>query len=156
MQLLEIAPLITAIALVVSAIFVAIQLRNVRRDRFTAVTNELFGIWQSADFMAAQLWLIHDVAETFWAEFRSRHGKDGEAAFLRVTGFYNRVGTLITLGIVDERTILRTIGATAYAVWTKAKPLVEGARAENVTLLREFERLVPICRTFLQTETTSY
>jgi hypothetical protein len=114
MQLLTVAQLITAIALVVSAIFVAVQLRNVRRDRFIAGTNELFGIWQSSDFMAAQLWLIHDVTESSWLEFRSRHGKDGEAAFLRVMGFYNRVGTLITLRIVDERTILRTIGATAY------------------------------------------
>jgi hypothetical protein len=149
-QLLAVAPLITAIALVVSAIFVAIQLRNVRRDRFIAVTNELFGIWQTTDFMAAQLWLIHDVAERSWGEFQSRHGKDGEAAFLRVTGFYNRVGTLITLGIVDERTILRTIGATAYAVWTKTEPLTKGARAENVTLLWEFERLMPICRSVLQ------
>lgn len=150
MQLLEIAPLITAIALVISAIFVAIQLRNVRRDRFIAVTNELFGIWQSPDFMAVQLWLIHEVTESSWGEFRSRHGKDGEAAFLRVTGFYNRVGALITLGIVDERTILRTIGPTAYAVWTKTKPLIEGARAEKVTLLREFERLVPICQSLFQ------
>lgn len=155
MQLLEIAPLITATALVVSAIFVAIQLRNVRRDRFIAVANELFGIWQSADFMAAQLWLIHDVAGNSWSEFRSRRGKEGEAAFLRVTGFYNRVGTLITLGIVDERTILRTIGAAAYAVWKKTRPLIEGARAENTTLLREFERLVPICEAFLQQKAAS-
>lgn len=140
-------------ALVVSAIFVAIQLRNVRRDRFITVTNELFGIWQSPDFMVAQLWVIHDVTEDSRQEFRIRHGKGGEAAFLRVMGFYNRVGTLITLGIVDERTILRTIGATAYAVWTKTKPLIEGARAENVTLLREFERLVPICQSLLQVST---
>lgn len=153
MQLLEIAPLITAMALVVSAIFVAIQLRNVRRDRFITVTNELFGIWQSPDFMAAQLWLIHDVTENSWREYRNRHGNKGEEAFLRVTGFYNRVGTLVTLNIVDERTILRTIGATAYAVWTKTKPLVEGARAENVTLLREFERLVPMCQSLFQGST---
>ena len=150
MQLLEIAPLITAVALVISAIFVAVQLRNARRDRFVAVTNELFDIWQRPDFMAAQLWLIHDVTEDSWKEFLNRHGKEGETAFLRVTGFYNRVGALVTLGIVDERTILRTIGATAYAVWAKTKPLIEGARAENLALLREFELLVPICESFLK------
>ncbi len=142
----EIAPLVSATAFVFSAVLVVLQLRNTRRDRFVAVTNTLFQIWASPDFMAAQLWLIYEMNEKSWEEFRQQHhGKDGEAAFLRVTGFYNRVGTLVRLNLVDSRLILRTIGSTADAVWNKVEPFLKEARQQNPLFLADYERLVPCC-----------
>lgn len=85
--------------------------------------------------------------EHSWETFRARHGgQDGEAAFLRVTGFYNRVGTLINLRLVDARAILRTIGGTACAVWKHVEPLVQDARRDNPGALADFELLVPHCK----------
>lgn len=119
-QMLQFAPLISATAFVFSAIMVTLQLRNVLHDRFVVITNALFQTWQDPDFMKAQLWIIREMNEQSWQEFQNHHGnKEGEAAFLRVTGFYNRVGTLIHLSLVDGRSILRRIGGTACAVWQK-------------------------------------
>ncbi|MDQ3253961.1 MAG: DUF4760 domain-containing protein [Acidobacteriota bacterium] len=146
----ELAPLVSAIAFVFSAIIVVIQLRNVRRDRFVVVTYGLFQIWQSPDFMKAQLWVMHELHEQTWEGFQEHHrGKDGEVAFMRVTGFYNRVGTLVNLHIVDGRVILRTIGGTALVVWKRVKPLIEEARRENPGFLLDFESLIPHCATCL-------
>ncbi len=100
--------------------------------------------------MEAQLWIIHQMKEKSWREFQDQHrGKDGEAAFLRVTGFYNRVGSLANLNLVDGRLILRTIGGTADAVWRKVTPLIREAREQNPAFLLDFEGLVPLCATLL-------
>lgn len=144
MRLADISPLISAAAFMLSATLVVIKFRQLQRDRFISVTNGLFQIWQSEDFMKAQLWIIHSMQESSWSEFQERHrGHDGEAALLRVTGFYNRVGTLVNLRLLDECAILRTIGGTASAVWKKVEPLVPDARRENPGFLLDFEQLVP-------------
>ncbi len=147
MRLAEIAPLVSASAFLFSAILVVVQLRNVRRDRFVAITSGLFQVWQTPDFMQAQLWIIHEMKERSWKSFYDRHaGKEGEAALLRVTGFYNRLGTLIRLRLVDSQVLLRTTGWTAYLVWRKMEPLLEEARRENPEFLTDFERIIPLCR----------
>jgi len=147
MRLTEIAPLISAAAFVFSAVVIMVQLRNVRRDRFVTIANQLFNIWQSPDFMEAQLWIINELEEKSWDEFKRKHkGGSGERALWRVGGFYNRIGTMVQLGLVDERAILRTTGWTAYAVWQKIGPLMEGARQENPTFLADFEYMLPFCK----------
>ncbi len=146
MRSADIVPVLSALAVVLSAVWLAVKLRNMERDRFVAVTNTLFQIWQSPDFMRAQLWIVYELSETSWEEFLVHHqGREGQAALLRVTGFYNRLGTLVLLGMVDGRAILKTIGPTACAVWRKVEPLMAGARQENGNFLADFQRLVPHC-----------
>lgn len=70
MKIADIAPLISATAFVFSAVLVVVQLRNVRRDRFVAVTYGLFQIWQSPDFMKAQLWVMHEMDKAMPARRR--------------------------------------------------------------------------------------
>jgi len=149
MRLMDLTPLVSATAFLFSAILVVIQLRNVRRDRFVAITAGIFQVWQSADFMKAQLWIVHELSERSWSEFQEHHGgKDGEVAFMRVTGFYNRAGTLVNLDLVEPPVLLRTIGVTAVSVWTKIAPLVPDARREHPAFLLDFERMVPYCKTY--------
>lgn len=146
MRILDLAPIISAAAFAISAVWLFVKLRQMQRDRFVAVTNTLFQIWQSPDFMKAQLWIIHELQAETWQDFLRQHaGREGEAALLRVGGFYNRVGTLVNSGFVDGRFILRTIGGTAAQVWRQVAPLMADARSENPGLFRDFERLVPHC-----------
>jgi len=144
MDIGQISQLVSAVAFVFSAIVVVVQLRNVRHDRFVQITNGLFQTWQSPDFMRSQQWVINEMP-TSWQELQKQRGTDHGADFLRVTGFYNRIGTLVTLGLVDGTTILRTIGGTAHEVWRKTEPLLAEARKEDAALLRDFERLLPFC-----------
>jgi len=144
MDIGQISQLVSALAFVFSAIVVVVQLRNVRHDRFVQITNGLFQTWQSSDFMKAQQWVINEMPIN-WPELQKRRGTDHETNFVRVTGFYNRIGTLVTLGLVDGQTILRTIGGTAREVWKKTEPLLADARREDATFLRDFERLLPFC-----------
>jgi hypothetical protein len=145
--LTSIASLISMVAFVLTALYVRAELKGMEKDRYVEVTSQLFNIWQSKEFMEAQLWLLHRLEETTWQGFVMNHRGDvGESAFHRVGGFYDRVGTLTRLGIVNDREILSTIGAHAIAVWQKIEPLVrESRRIENSALFDDFERLLPAC-----------
>jgi rhodanese-related sulfurtransferase len=142
-----IATVISMVAFVATAIYIRAELKAQEKDRFLTVTNELFTIWQSREFMEAQLWLLHRLEASTWEEFVKTHRADyGETAFHRVGSFYDRVGTLVRLGLVDEQEILSTIAAHAIAVWQKVEPLVQEARRiENSVLFDDFERLLPSC-----------
>jgi hypothetical protein len=142
-----VAAVISTITYILTAIYVRDQLKGQQKDRYLHVTTELFTNWQDRDFMEAQLWLVHRLQETDWTNFVAKHRCDyGEIAFHRVGSFYDRVGTLVRLGFVNEREILTTIGSHAIAVWNKIEPLVREARAtENSDLFRDFERMLPAC-----------
>ncbi len=143
-----IASTISMVAFILTAIYIRDQLKGQHKDHYLAVTNDLFTTWQSREFMEAQLWLIHKLSETTWRDFVEKHRADyGEVAFHRVGTFYNRVGTLVRLGFVNEQEILSTIGGYAIAVWNKIEPMVREARSlENSALFDDFERLLPACR----------
>ncbi len=146
MRVVDFAPAVSAAAFIISASWLFVKLRQMQRDRFVAVTNTLFQIWQSPDFMKAQLWIIRELKAPTWQDFLHQHaGGEGEIALLRVAGFYNRVGMLVNSGFVDGRFILRTIGGTAGQVWQKIQPLVSDARATNPGLFADFEGLMPRC-----------
>ncbi len=121
MNIGQIAQLVSAVALVFSAIVVVVQLRNVRHDRFVQITNGLFQTWQSPDFMKGQQWIIHEMPAS-WQELQKQRGTDREADFLRVT--------LVTLGLVDGRAILRTIGGTANQGWKKTESVATAGDAQ--------------------------
>jgi hypothetical protein len=145
--LTAIASFISMLAIVASAIFVAGQLKQAEKNRYLQVTSELYSTWQSREFMDAQLWLMHRLNETTWEAFIDAHRAEyGEQAFHRVGSFYDRVGTLVRMGLIDEREIISTIGAYAIAVWRKIEPLVREARQlENSVLFDDFEKLLPSC-----------
>jgi hypothetical protein len=142
-----ISSLISMVAFVASAIFVAGQLKALEKGRYLQITSELYATWQSREFMEAQLWLMHRLEETTWEAFVAAHRADfGEQAFHRVGSFYDRLGTLVRMKLVSEEEILSTIGAHAIAVWQKIEPLVKEARQmENSVLFDDFERLLPAC-----------
>lgn len=142
-----IASVVSMLAYVVTAIFIYGELRASEKSRFLQITSELYATWQSREFMDAQLWIMHRLQETTWEAFVAAHRADyGEQAFHRVGSFYDRVGTLVRLGLIDEREILSTIGAYAIAVWKKIEPLArEARRIENSVLFDDFERLLPAC-----------
>src|SRR5262245_13142623 len=142
-----IASVVSMVAFVLTALYIRDQLKGEQKDRYLSVTNDLFTTWQDRAFMEAQLWLIHRLQETTWQGFVAKHrGDHGEIAFHRVGSFYDRVGTLIRLGFVDDREILTTIGGYAIAVWNKIGSLVREARAiENSELFRDYERMLPAC-----------
>jgi hypothetical protein len=142
-----IASVFSMAAFILTALYIRGQLQAAEKDRYLAITNQLFDIWQSGEFMQHQLWLLHRLEETTWQSFVEAHRADqGEIAFHRVGSFYDRVGTLVRLGYVDEAEILSTMGAHAIAVWQKIEPLIREARhIENSVLFDDFERLLPAC-----------
>lgn len=145
--LTAVATAVSMIAVVFTTLYIRAELKALEKDRYLAATHELFAVWQSKEFMDAQLWLLHRLKETTWPEFVAAHrGDAGEAAFHRVGAFYDRVGTLVRLGLIRQDEILVTVGGYAIAVWQKISPLVrEARRLEHSTLFADFERLLPAC-----------
>src|SRR5579862_1613833 len=145
--LTAIATLVSMVAYIVTARYIHDELKGLEKDRYLNVTSELFSVWHTIEFMQAQLWLLHRMQETDWHGFVAAHrADDGEVAFHRVGAFYDRVGTLVRLGLINEQEILPIIGGWAISVWQKIAPLVEEARRiENSTLFSDFERMLPSC-----------
>lgn len=145
--LTAIASVVSTVAFIATAVYVRGELKHMEKDRYLSITSGLFTIWQSREFMDAQLWLLHRLQESTWEEFTEAHRADyGEAAFQRVGSFYDRVGALVRLKLINDEEILATIGADAIAVWKKIEPLVrEARRVENASLFDDFERLLPAC-----------
>ncbi len=145
--LTAVATIISMFAYLVTVLYVRAELKGLDKDRYLTVTNQLFTLWQSKEFMEAQLWLMHRLQETTWEGFVAAHRADtGELAFHQVGAFYDRVGTLIRLGLVDDKEILATMGGFAIAVWNKSGPLVYEARQiENSVLFQDYERMLPSC-----------
>jgi hypothetical protein len=143
-----IATIVSSMAIVASALFVVVQLRQAARDRYFTITSHLFEIWQSPDFREDELYLLHKLKHQTWDEFfAGGRGERAERALHRVGGFYDRVGNLIRYKLIDENDILPTIGGFAIAVWQRIQPLVEEARRrENAFLFQNFEAVLPICR----------
>jgi hypothetical protein len=143
-----IATLVSTAAYIVTALYIRAELKGLEKDRYLTATGELFAIFQSREFMEAQLWLLHRLQETDWHSFVQTHRADtGEMAFHRVGSFYDRVGVMVRMGLINEKEILTTMGGYAIAVWEKIGPLVHEARQmENSALFADFERMLPACR----------
>ena len=142
-----IATLISMVGYLISVYYLRTQLKGLEKDRYLSVTNDLFALWQSQEFMQAQLWLMHSLKERSWPEFIAAHrAQAGELAFHRVGSFYDRVGTLVRMGLIDEKEILSTVGGYAIGVWLVIGPLVKEARTlEHSELFDDFEALLPAC-----------
>lgn len=145
--LTAIASIVTAVIYLITVYYLRMQIKAAETDRYLAVTNELFTLWQSREFMEAQMWLLHRLKERTWEEFVAAHrGDTGEIAFHRVGSFYDRVGTLVRLKLINDKEILATMGGHAIAVWHKIDGLVaEARRIENSTLFTDFEAMLPSC-----------
>jgi hypothetical protein len=143
-----IATVVSSIAIVASAIFVVIQLRQAARDRYVTITSNLFEIWQSPAFQEDQLFLLHKLPAASWEEFvAGGRGERAERALHRVGGFYDRVGNLIGNKLIHEDDMLPTIAGYAIAVWQRIEPIVnELRRHENAFLFQNFEIMLPNCR----------
>lgn len=142
-----IAALISMVAYIATALYIRAELLAIEKDRYITVTSELFTIWQDEDFMKAQLWLIHKLEEQTWEDFIKKHRADsGEIAFHRVGSYYDRIGTLVRLNLINQNEILSTVGGFAIAVWQRIEPLVkEARRIENSVLFDDFEAILPAC-----------
>ncbi|MGH7947941.1 MAG: DUF4760 domain-containing protein [Candidatus Binataceae bacterium] len=143
----EIATVISTVAFAVSAVVVALQLRQAARERYFSITAHLFEIWQSTEFQHDQLFLLHKLPCTTWQEFCALgRGEHAERALHRVGGYYDRVGNLVRHKLIQKDDILPTIGGYAVAVWDRIEPLVKELRLrENAILFENYETLLPEC-----------
>jgi hypothetical protein len=141
------ASVVSAMAILAGTIFVIIELRQAKTDRNFAISSHLFELWQSPEFQADQLFLLHKLPATDWEAFIGLgRGDAAERAFHRVGGFYDRVGHLVLKGLIKQEDILPTIGGDAVAVWTRIEGLVRTARRrENPFLFQNYEAVLPSC-----------
>jgi hypothetical protein len=143
-----IATIVSSVAIVASAIFVVVQLRQAGLDRYFAITSHLFEIWQTREFQDDQLFLLHKLPNLSWEDFIAQgRGERTERALHRVGAFYDRIGSLVRHGLIRENDILPTVGGSAIAVWHRIEPIVqEVRRRENAFLFQNFEAMLPTCR----------
>ena len=147
-----IASTVSMVAFVLTAVYIREELKGLEKDRYLSITSELFTVWQSREFMEAQLWLIHRLEQTTWREFVAAHRCDvGEVAFHRVGSFYDRLGTLVRLGFVNEREILSTTGGYAIAVWGKIEPWCASAADRELDPVRRIREAPPRVSRVLRT-----
>ncbi len=142
-----IASIVSSVAIVAGTVFVVIEVRQAVKDRYLNVSSGLFQIWHSAEFQDEQLFLLHKLPASSYAEFiKDGRGGPAERAIHRVGGFYDHVGHLILSKIIKQEEILPTIGGDAIRVWQRIEPLVREARkVENAMLFQHYEAVLPNC-----------
>ncbi|MGH2447723.1 MAG: DUF4760 domain-containing protein [Chloroflexota bacterium] len=143
------ATAVYGVAFVASILLVLHQLRQQSNETFVSGTASAFDIWEDDGFQRAIQWVLYDLKEQTWREFEAAHKGDyGERALVRVGGFYNRIGYLVSYKLLgkNDRILLDTVAGSAIAVWRKIEPLVLEARLiENSTMFQDFERMLPEC-----------
>src|SRR5712692_9551416 len=87
-----IAAIVSALAIGAGTAFVVVQLRQAAKDRYFAITQRLFEVWQETSFQEDQLYLLHKLSTLTWDEFAGARGERAERALHRVGGYYDRVG----------------------------------------------------------------
>ena len=148
-EVAALAAALNGLAVVGSVLLILAQLRRQDQEQFVSGTGAMFEIWVDDDFQQAVQWVLYAMSERTWHAFvAANRGKYGERAFIRVGGYFDRIGYLVTHGLLggQDRLLLDTLAGPAIAVWQKIEPLVLEARlVENSTMFQDFQRMLPEC-----------
>ena len=121
-------------------------MKGQQKDRYLAVTNDLFTTWQSREFMEAQLWLIHRLAETTWQDFVAAHRATRRDRLPPRRLVLRPDRDAGPAGLIKSGKSSRRSGVTRSPSGKKIEPMVREARfMENSVLFEDFERLLPAC-----------
>jgi Domain of unknown function (DUF4760) len=150
----------TFVVIAATAIAAIVQLRHARSSNQIAALNELRETMESADFDAANQFVMMDLSATL-QEPAFRHQiapgakRSGETRALRakmnkVANFYESMGMLVKAGLVDQNLVVEMWSDAIIGAWNKLAPFTAiGRRSVGDGLLENFEYLTVLSQDWL-------
>lgn len=132
-----ISSMVATIALIVSLFFIWYQLREANKSRQAEAFFRLIDFLQSEEIRQAREHLLNLKKPQFvdWT-------KDDIAISERVCNSYNRIGLMISEGMIPARIVLPRWHFSIQACWVAAQPMVAEYRAtRSGDWWNDFERL---------------
>ena len=141
-----VAAAVSAIAVIVTAVFAVRQLRSAQTANHTLVAIELLTRDRSSDeFMRAEDFVLNELAARFPPPGVSVSDlpPDARHQVTRLSMYYNGLGQMLAFAAVDPRLLMGTVSYRSRQAWRALEPYILAERARRgQTYLSHFEHLV--------------
>jgi hypothetical protein len=133
-DLLSVLNGVAALSIALGAVFAVLQLRGIQRDRSTQLVITLFSQFLS-ELSEAQSVLFSEEFKDV-ADMRKKCSEEG---LVKLAGFYEGVGFLVSRGLVDARVVVEFL--PVRPTWERMKPWVLQYREKGPAWWTNFEFL---------------
>ena len=139
MDIASISAVVAAFGVIVGVVFAVLQLQDWAKTRKTDLVMRLYSTFDSREFLEGLTKILTVEIEDF-SEYLEKYGwTEASEVFL----FFEEVGILYMMKLVDINLVSRLLGDPILMTWEKGKPLVEGFREyfHNPEIFWQFEYL---------------
>jgi len=143
----SVSVVVAAASVVAGVIYYSFQLRNQTKIRQTDLVMRLYSTYSSKEFYEAMTKFMMMEFEDY-NDYKKKYAPTGfpekpEAlAFATVSVFFNGVGILLYMKLIDINLTARLFPTAPIYTWEKMKPIIEGFRKEGYPqLYAEYEYL---------------
>ena len=132
----SVSVVVAAASVVAGVIYYSFQLRNQTKMRQTDLVMRLYSTYSSKEFWEAYTKFMMMKFEDY-NDYKKKYAPTGfpekpEAlALATVSVFFNGVGILLYMKLIDINLVARLFPTAPIYTWEKMKPLVEGFRKER-------------------------
>ena len=117
--------LLSVAALSTSTVLLIRQTVFMRHANEISVSVTMYQEYRSAEFQAAQDYVLYSLAGSFDPAMGLSHlPSEARVPSSKVAAYYNSLGTLVTLGLVDERFAVSLLGIGANRTWNTLEPYI--------------------------------
>jgi hypothetical protein len=138
---------IASASVVAGVIYYALQIRQQTKTRQTDLLMRLYSTWGSNEYLEAlSKFMMTEFKD--YNDYKKKYAPTGFSekpefiALGKIGTFFQGVGVLLRMKIIDISFAGRLFGRSAIYTWEKMKPLVEGyRREEHAEMFADFEYL---------------
>jgi hypothetical protein len=126
---------IASTGVLIATIYYVLQIRHQTKIRKTDLVMRLYSTWGSKELSEAFL-KIWNLEFKDYNDFVKRYGPwysetEVYTEFRMVANFFNGIGILLSIKLVDVDMVVRTFSLPTRTIWEKVELLVEGARKQQ-------------------------
>jgi len=117
--------LLSVAALSTSTVLLLRQTVFMRHANEISVSVTMYQEYRSVEFQAAQDYVLYSLAGSFDPVMGLSHlPSEARIPSSKVAAYYNSLGTLVTLGLIDERFAVSLLGIGANRTWNMLEPYI--------------------------------
>jgi hypothetical protein len=138
---LSISTALMASAIITTAIFAVVQLRHIKRARYSSLLMQLLQTWDSNEYIMSRRIFnqysnapMEQASQKFKEAIKSFDEVDADEFYLivRIPNFFENLGYLTCYGHLDRKHALELFGETAKRYWELLLEFVKYQRNERI------------------------
>ena len=131
--------ILAAIGVLIGVVFTVLQLQDLVKTRKTDLVMRLYSTFDSKEFLEGFTKILTIEIKDFNDYLKKYGWTEASEVFL----FFEEVGILYMMKLIDINLVNRLLGDPILMIWEKGKPLVEGFREyfHNPEIFWQFEYL---------------